>query len=183
VTRHSAAKSAASLQEPFTSVSAQHLPSSSSQIPAHWTCWQRLQKKLRAKKISMMPYISEQKKSPRSNPRKKFQANKNLINAAIYFCEFLELIRIRNVSKQRQTIFLPNARSNQQKKLRTKKISMMPYISEQKKSPRSNPRKKFQANKNLINAAIYFCEFLELIRIRNVNKQRQTIFLPNARSD
>ncbi len=59
----------------------------------------------------------------------------------------------------------------------------MPYISEQKKSPRSNPRKKFQANKNLINAAIYFCEFLELIRIRNVNKQRQTIFLPNARSD
>jgi hypothetical protein len=70
-------------------------------------------KKIAKKISSSMPYISEQKKSPRSNLRKKFQANKNLINAAIYFCEFLELIRIRNVSKQRQTIFLPNAQSDQ----------------------------------------------------------------------
>jgi hypothetical protein len=70
-------------------------------------------KKITKKISSSMPYISKQKKSPRSNPRKKFQANKNLINAAIYFCEFLELICIRNVSKQRQTIFLPNAWSDQ----------------------------------------------------------------------
>ncbi len=38
-----------------------------------------------------------------------------------------EISRKRNLI-WRQTIFLPNARSNQQKKLRAKKISMMPYI-------------------------------------------------------
>jgi hypothetical protein len=39
-----------------------------------------------------------------------------------------EILRKRNLI-WRQTIFLPNVWSNQQKKLRAKKISMMPYIS------------------------------------------------------
>jgi hypothetical protein len=66
--------------------------------------------------------------NPRIAPQKKCRAKKILINVAIYFFEFLELIHIRNVSKQRQTIFLPNVRSNQQNKLWAKKISMMPYL-------------------------------------------------------
>ncbi len=41
-----------------------------------------------------------------------------------------EISRKRNLI-WRQTIFLPNARSDQQKKLQAKKISMMPYISVQ----------------------------------------------------
>ncbi len=107
--------------------------------------------------------------NPRSNPGKKFQVNKNLINAAIYLCEFLELIRIRNVNKQRQTIFMPNARSNQQKKLRAKKISMMPYISIR---PSNCSAEEMSSKQNLSDSKCY-CEILDRIRGRNFKQTKK----------
>jgi hypothetical protein len=98
----------------------------------------------------------------------------------------LKSLRRRNVEQTKSKwfqMFLWNPQSNPWKKFQANKNFINEWFQMFLWNPRSNPWKKFQANKNLINAAIYFCEFLELIRIRNVSKQRQTIFLPNARSD
>jgi hypothetical protein len=89
--------------------------------------------------------------NPRSNPRKKFQANKNIIDEAIYFCESLELIRRRNVSKQDLT----NAkyfceildRIRRRNVDQTKSHWCHIFLS----NPRTNNLwKKFRANKNLM---------------------------------
>ncbi len=106
------------------------------------------QKKCRGNEISLTPNNISAKCLIWS--AEEISSKKNLIDA-IYFCLIPEVLRRRNVKQ-------------------TKFESCQIFLS----NPRSNPRKKFQANKNLINAAIYFCEVLELIRRRNVSKQDLT---------
>jgi hypothetical protein len=100
------------------------------------------------------------------------------------------------VSKQHQTIFLPNAQFDQQKKLRAKKISMMPYISvwpsncsaeEMLSKQNLNDSKCFCEILNWIHMlCIYFRLTLELLHKRNVEQTKSKWFqmlLWNPRSN